>query len=149
MRPHQTVIGSHNVRMGATRGQAVGVIGATVVVTAGALIYIFATVPPRSVAIEEAVRAAAGSTITETVTVTLAAPAPLVQTPVPVETTPAPAPAPVPLVETPAPAPAPPEVVNPGSFCSDSGAPGVTEDGTPMVCTTTAEDDRNRWRSAA
>lgn len=123
--------------------------------TAGALIYIFATVPPRSVAIEEAVREAAGATVTETVTVTLAAPAPLVQAPAPapapVETTPAPAP--VPLVETPAPAPAPapapPEVVNPGSFCSDPGAPGVTEDGTAMVCTTTAEDDRNRWRSTA
>jgi hypothetical protein len=125
--------------------------------TAGALIYIFATVPPRSVAIEEAVREAAGATVTETVivTVTSAAPAPLVQAPAPVpapvETTPAPAPAPVPLVETPAPAtaPAPPEVVNPGSFCSDPGAPGVTEDGTSMVCTTTAEDDRARWRSNA
>lgn len=145
MRPHQTVIGSHNVRMGATRGQAVGVIGATVVVAAGALIYIFTTVPPRSVAIEEAVREAAGATVTETVTVTLAAP-PVEAPSAPVET---PAPEPMPLVATPppTPAPAPPEVVNPGSFCSDSGAPGVTEDGTSMVCTTTPEDDRDRWRS--
>ena len=42
--------------------------------------------------------------------------------------------------------PAPP-VVRAGSFCSPAGAYGVTSAGTPMVCTTTATDPRNRWRA--
>ena len=38
--------------------------------------------------------------------------------------------------------------VHAGAFCSPGGAIGVTVDGTPMVCKTTATDSRNRWRSA-
>ena len=128
------------------------VIAATVIITAGALIYVFATVPPRTQAISEAVRDAAGATVTDTVmatvtiTETLVPPAAPVQIPAPVET-PAAAPAPVPPVE-PTPVPAEPETVHPGSFCDVPGAPGVTDAGTDMVCTTTADDDRARWRSA-
>ena len=48
----------------------------------------------------------------------------------------------------PAPAPAAPATVHPGSYCSSAGATGVTVKGTPMVCKTTAEDSRLRWRSA-
>ena len=61
----------HTLCMGASRRQAAWVIGATVVITAGTLIYIFATVPPRSQAIEEAVRDAAGATGTDTVMATV------------------------------------------------------------------------------
>ncbi len=38
-------------------------------------------------------------------------------------------------------------VVHPGTFCAPQGATGVTSSGSPMVCTTTATDDRARWRS--
>ncbi|MDK1476312.1 PASTA domain-containing protein [Streptomyces sp. 549] len=38
--------------------------------------------------------------------------------------------------------------VHPGSFCSPPGALGSTVKGTPMRCTTTATDDRYRWRAA-
>ena len=135
----------HTLCMGASRRQAAWVIGATVVITAGTLIYIFATVPPRSQAIEDAVRDAAGATVTDTVmatvtvTETFVQPAALVQIPAPIETAPA-VPAPV--------QPAVPETVNPGSFCDVPGATGVTDSGTQMVCTATTEDDRDRWRSA-
>jgi hypothetical protein len=52
---------------------------------------------------------------------------------------------------TPSP-PAPSQnAVTAGSFCSASGATGVTSAGTPMVCATTAKDGtpytRPRWRS--
>jgi len=39
-------------------------------------------------------------------------------------------------------------VVHPGAFCAPAGATGVTDRGTPMVCTTTSTDSRNRWRSS-
>ncbi len=38
--------------------------------------------------------------------------------------------------------------VHPGAFCTTGGARGITATGTPMVCTTTATDSRNRWRAA-
>lgn len=72
---------------------------------------------------------------TVTVTQTFVQPAALVQIPTPVQTSavlPAPAPAPIPVA---------PEVVNPGAFCDAPGATGITDSGTQMVCTTTAEDD--------
>ena len=52
--------------------------------------------------------------------------------------------------QAPAPAPAPQiaGTVHPGAFCSPAGALGVTTDGTPMVCRTSATDSRDRWRSA-
>jgi hypothetical protein len=37
--------------------------------------------------------------------------------------------------------------VHPGAFCSPQGAEGYTSAGTHMVCKTTPEDDRARWRS--
>ena len=37
--------------------------------------------------------------------------------------------------------------VHPGAFCSPDGALGVTATNTPMICTTTATDNRDRWRS--
>ncbi|BFO17238.1 hypothetical protein SHKM778_36260 [Streptomyces sp. KM77-8] len=37
--------------------------------------------------------------------------------------------------------------VHPGSYCSPSGATGVTRAGTPMVCGP-GSDGRNRWRSS-
>ncbi|WP_156724539.1 PASTA domain-containing protein [Streptomyces apocyni] len=61
---------------------------------------------------------------------------------------PAPAPAPQPSRTTEAPAPAPVQGVWPGSFCSEHGAYGRTAKGTLMRCTTTATDDRYRWRAA-
>ena len=137
--------------MGASRRQAACVIAATVIITAGALIYIFATVPPRSEAISDAVRDAAGATVTDTVmatvtvTETFVQPAALVQIPAPAPVeTPAAVPAPV----EPAAVPAEPETVHPGSFCDLPDATGATDAGTEMVCTTTADDDRARWRSA-
>jgi len=36
--------------------------------------------------------------------------------------------------------------VHPGAFCSAVGATGVTVDGTPMVCSFKAGDDRAHWR---
>ena len=36
--------------------------------------------------------------------------------------------------------------VHPGAFCSDHDGLGLTSAGTPMVCSTTATDDRYRWR---
>lgn len=45
-------------------------------------------------------------------------------------------------------APAVHQGVTPGAFCSPGGALGVTSTGVDMVCTTTATDDRNRWRRA-
>jgi hypothetical protein len=36
--------------------------------------------------------------------------------------------------------------VHPGAFCSLVGATGVTVDGTPMVCSFKAGDNRARWR---
>jgi len=36
--------------------------------------------------------------------------------------------------------------VHPGAFCSPVGATGVTDRGTPMVCSTTASDSYARWR---
>ncbi|WP_433460611.1 hypothetical protein [Micromonospora sp. CA-248212] len=38
--------------------------------------------------------------------------------------------------------------VHPGSFCTPQGARGVTVTGKAMVCTTTAADDKKRWRAA-
>ncbi|WP_229663311.1 HNH endonuclease family protein [Microbacterium album] len=86
-------------------------------------------------------------------------PAPPQPAPAPVQPAPAPAhPEPAPAQPAPAqpePAPAPPEppapvpqTVHPGSFCSSEGATGVTNRGTAMVCKTTAEDSRLRWRAA-
>ena len=39
-----------------------------------------------------------------------------------------------------------PQTVHPGAFCSSEGATGVTNRGTPMVCTSKA-GDRARWRA--
>ena len=135
----------HTLCMGASRRQAAWVIGTTVIITAGSLIYIFATVPSRSQAIENAVRDAAGATVTNTVlatvtvTETFVPPSALVQIPAPIADA---ANVPDPLQ------PAVPEPVKPGSFCDVPGATGVTDSGTQMVCTTSAEDDRERWRNA-
>jgi hypothetical protein len=52
---------------------------------------------------------------------------------------------------TPTSTPAPPGdrgLVHPGAFCSPDGATGHTSAGTPMRCTTTSTDSRNRWRAA-
>ena len=38
--------------------------------------------------------------------------------------------------------------VHPGAFCSEHGELGTTSKGTLMRCTTTAKDDRYRWRKA-
>jgi hypothetical protein len=38
------------------------------------------------------------------------------------------------------------QIVHPGAFCSPEGARGVTSDGTPMTCKTSATDARDRWR---
>jgi hypothetical protein len=38
--------------------------------------------------------------------------------------------------------------VHPGAFCSPGGALGMTKKGKLMRCTSTATDDRNRWRAA-
>nr|WP_161631986.1 DUF4190 domain-containing protein [Nocardiopsis baichengensis] len=38
--------------------------------------------------------------------------------------------------------------VHPGAYCDEHWQYGYTEDGTLMQCTTTATDDRFRWRSA-
>ena len=40
-------------------------------------------------------------------------------------------------------------VVHPGAFCADAGARGITTKGTPMICKTTATDNRLRWRAAS
>jgi hypothetical protein len=50
----------------------------------------------------------------------------------------------------PAPAPdtSPQPVVHPGSFCSDSGASGITISGARMVCSLRDGDARLRWRAA-
>ena len=39
--------------------------------------------------------------------------------------------------------------VTPGAFCkeADAGRTGYTVDGVEMVCSTTATDDRYRWRA--
>jgi hypothetical protein len=67
----------------------------------------------------------------------------------PAETNPAPAPAATPApATTPAPTPASPQFVSPGAFCSTVGARGVSAQGTPMMCSTTATDSRTRWRAA-
>jgi outer membrane biosynthesis protein TonB len=80
------------------------------------------------------------------------APVPQPRPPAPAPRSPTPAPvAEPPPAPQPAPPPAPPAVqdgVTPGAFCSPGGARGVTVSGVPMVCTTTATDDRNRWRAA-
>lgn len=39
-------------------------------------------------------------------------------------------------------------LVHPGAFCAPVGATGVTDRGTPMVCTATSTDPRARWRSS-
>jgi hypothetical protein len=38
--------------------------------------------------------------------------------------------------------------VTPGAFCSPGGARGVTDTGIAMTCTTSATDERNRWRAS-
>lgn len=75
------------------------------------------------------------------------APAPRPPAPAPVQPAPAPAPAPGPVPPPPAP-PAVRDGVTAGAFCSPGGARGVTVTGVAMVCTTTADDSRNRWRQA-
>ena len=40
-----------------------------------------------------------------------------------------------------------PRTVHPGAFCSPKGATGVTTRGTPMICKTTSQDARARWRA--
>ena len=72
--------------------------------------------------------------------------------PAPTPTSPlVPAPDPTPTAE-PAPPAAPPSndqgIVHPGAFCSPAGATGRTAAGTPMICTSTATDSRDRWRAA-
>jgi hypothetical protein len=74
--------------------------------------------------------------------------------PATVTTPPAQAALPSPTTRAPSPAPTPttapagqPGVVHPGAFCAPAGASGVTADGTPMTCTTSPTDARNRWRS--
>lgn len=77
-----------------------------------------------------------------------AQPAPAPAQPAPAPAQPAPA-APQPEAPpAPAPEPAAPATVHPGAFCSSAGATGVSKNGVPMVCTTTAEDSRLRWRAA-
>ena len=66
--------------------------------------------------------------------------------PVP-EPEPQPEPAPEPEPE-PEPEPAPVPGVHPGAFCSQHWQYGHTSKGTLMQCTTTAEDERFRWRAA-
>lgn len=48
----------------------------------------------------------------------------------------------------PQPEPAPVPGVHPGAFCSQHWQFGHTNKGTLMQCTTTAEDERFRWRAA-
>jgi hypothetical protein len=43
-------------------------------------------------------------------------------------------------------APAPTRTVHPGAYCSLEGSTGVTEAGTPMVCTSKGPGTRPRWR---
>lgn len=62
----------------------------------------------------------------------------------PVTSCPAPVAPPPPI---PGPPPTPQPGVTPGAFCAPGGAEGVTSTGARMRCTTTANDDRNRWRS--
>ena len=38
--------------------------------------------------------------------------------------------------------------VHPGAFCSPDGEQGTTSTGTPMTCSTTPSDSRDRWRAA-
>lgn len=65
------------------------------------------------------------------------------------EPEPAPQPEPEPEPEPePAPEPAPVTGVHPGAFCSQHWQYGHTNKGTLMQCTTTAEDERFRWRAA-
>jgi hypothetical protein len=40
-----------------------------------------------------------------------------------------------------------PRTVHPGAFCSPKGARRVTTRGTPMICKTTPQDARARWRA--
>lgn len=37
--------------------------------------------------------------------------------------------------------------VHPGAFCSPAGALGLSTTGKPMICRSTATDERNRWRA--
>ncbi len=78
--------------------------------------------------------------------------APVVKPPAPAPKPPPPAfVAPPPANPPPANPPPPPAVagsVHPGAFCSGGGATGVTNTGKPMVCKTSATDDRLRWRAA-
>jgi hypothetical protein len=81
-----------------------------------------------------------------------AAPAPQAPTPTqPPQTTP---PATQPPSTDPPAATQPAGTVHPGAFCSPPGATGVTEDGTPMICSTTSADGvpygegKARWRRA-
>lgn len=56
-----------------------------------------------------------------------------------------------PPTRKPSPKPTTPAVqqgVTPGAFCSTQGARGLSKTGKPMVCTTTATDERKRWRAA-
>jgi hypothetical protein len=86
-----------------------------------------------------------------TVEVTTVPPPPPPPVPRPVApaptTPPAPAPRPAPAPAAPPAAPAGQQGVHPGAFCSPGGATGYTSAGTRMVCSTTASDSRNRWRS--
>lgn len=66
---------------------------------------------------------------------------------------PVPAPAPAPVTPSdpasPAPGAGPDRVENgvtPGAFCSPAGAKGITVNNKPMVCKTTTDDARLRWR---
>lgn len=45
-------------------------------------------------------------------------------------------------------APAVRQGVTPGAFCSPGGASGLTNTGVAMTCTSTATDERNRWRAS-
>ncbi len=36
---------------------------------------------------------------------------------------------------------------HPGAYCRQAGQRATTDTGTPVVCSTTASDDRLRWRS--
>jgi hypothetical protein len=98
-----------------------------------------------------------GTTAVATSDVTVSSIPPLPTTIVPLPTLPPlpPAAATSPPRTTPrAPAPTSPprtapvgRIVRAGAFCSPDGARGTTDRGTPMVCTTSAKDQRDRWRS--
>ncbi|MBY8860318.1 hypothetical protein K7711_27860 [Nocardia sp. CA2R105] len=90
--------------------------------------------------------------LTTTSTVPSAVPAPLPPQAIASPSAPAPAPwivtvqAPVPQPTAADPVPTSPQWVTPGAFCAPQGATGTSKTGKVMVCSTTATNNRNRWR---